>query len=410
MCVISAEDGILTSTDPTGSASAWTYTTLPLPVVYGEHGEWLNGISCPSTQLCVGAFGVPPTLGTAMSVMFTSTDPTGGASAWTEADLSQASVSDLSCPTVSLCIAGGTYQNLSADVQLTSTDPTNPADWQAADSAHPLNGIACPTASECFAFPTAGNQMLTSTDPDGGPSAWKESAGPAEYSTVSCPATTLCVAANRLYGYVQVGTPPVPTTTTLTSAPASAVTGQPVAVSVRVTSAQAGSGAASPTGIVTVRGGARTCTAVLTGSAGVSSGSCKITEPGPGRYHLSASYAPQGSFAGSATVTSRLLAVRKAVAKARLRLSSPSARYGHEQRERLSVTIAPQYSGTPGGKVVILAGSKTVCRLRLKAGRASCRLSARKLRRGIYRLRARYGGSSAFRSATSPPVRLRVTG
>jgi hypothetical protein len=34
------------------------------------------------------------------------------------------------------------------------------------------------------------------------------------------------------------------------------------------------------------------------------------------------------------------------------------------------VTITPRYSGTPGGKVVILAGRKTVCALRLKSGRA----------------------------------------
>jgi hypothetical protein len=409
MCVIGAQDGILGSTDPTGGSSAWQFTELPLPP------HWvLDQLSCPSSQLCVGAVGVSGPLYLPSTTFLTSTDPTGGASAWTTASLSQPVVSDLSCPSVSLCLAGGTYinsQSQSAQMQLTSTDPTGgSAAWKLADSAHPVDGIACPTASECFAFPSAGNQMLTSTDPAGGPSTWKESAGPAQYSTVSCPATTLCVAANTKYGYVQVGTPPVSTTTQLTSAPASAITGQPLEVGVRVTSAQAGQGAASPSGTVTVRAGTRTCTAALKGSAGVSSGSCKITEPGPGRYHVSASYAAQGSFAGSTTVTSRLLTVRKAEARARLRLSSPSVRYGHEQRERLSVTITPQYSGTPGGKVVIVAGSKTVCALRLKAGRASCTPSARKLRRGTYRLRARYGGNGAFRSAISPPVRLRVTG
>jgi hypothetical protein len=405
-----AVGGVLSSADPTGGPSAWQFTELPT----GEY-TGLGLLSCPSSQLCVGAASVSVPGGNPSSNIFTSTDPTGGASAWTTTSLGQTYVSDLNCPSVSLCIAGGAYvnsQNQSVQMQLTSTDPTGgSAAWQLAESAHPIDGaIACPTASECFAFPSAGNQMLTSTDPAGGPSTWQESAGPAQYSTVSCPATTLCVAANAKYGYVQVGTPPVATTTTLTSAPASAVTGQPVSVGVRVTSAQAGSGAASPAGTVTVKAGARTCTAALKGSAGVSTGSCKITEPGPGRYHLSASYGPQGSFAGSTTPTSRLLTVHKAATTARLRLSSPTVRYGHEQRERLSVTITPQYSGTPGGKVVILAGSKTVCALRLKGGRASCTLSARQLRRGTYRLRARYGGSSAFRSATSPPVRLRVTG
>jgi hypothetical protein len=57
-----------------------------------------------------------------------------------------------------------------------------------------------------------------------------------------------------------------------------------------------------------------------------------------------------------------------------------------------------------------VAGRKTVCALQLKAGRASCTLSARQLRRGTYQLQARYSGSSAFRPATSPAIRLRVTG
>ena len=418
MCVIDAEEeinpyyesGVLTSADPTGGPSAWQFTLLPL----GREAPPAM-LSCPSSQLCVGAVGLAPEADLnplAGTTIFTSTDPTGGA--WTTVGLSQADVTDLGCPSVSLCIAGGTYygDNPPVPMQVTSADPAGGITaWKIAESAYAIDGaIACPTASECFAFPSAGNQMLTSTDPAGGPSTWQESAGPAQYSTVSCPATSFCVAANTKYGYVQLGTPPVATTTAVTSAPASAVAGQPVVVKVRVTSAQAGSGAASPAGSVTVGGGARTCAAALKGSAGVSTGSCKITEPGPGRYHLSASYGPQGSFAGSATPASRLLTVRKAAARARLRLSSPSIRYGHEQRERLSVAITPQYSGTPGGKVVILAGSKTVCTLRLKAGRASCTLSAKKLRRGTYRLRARYSGSSAFRSATSAPVRLRVTG
>jgi hypothetical protein len=40
--------------------------------------------------------------------------------------------------------------------------------------------------------------------------------------------------------------------------------------------------------------------ATLAGAAGVSTGSRKITEPGPGRYHVSAKYGPQGSFAAVA--------------------------------------------------------------------------------------------------------------
>jgi hypothetical protein len=123
---------------------------------------------------------------------------------------------------------------------------------------------------------------------------------------------------------------------------------------------------------------------------------------------VSASYGPQGSFAGSGTGVSRRLTVGRATAKAHLKLSAKTVTFGHEQREHLTVTVSPRYTGVPSGKVAILAGPATVCRLTLRRGSASCTLSSHKFRPGSYRLHAHYDGSSAFKAATSAAVTLRV--
>jgi len=232
--------------------------------------------------------------------------------------------------------------------------------------------------------------------------------GPEQGSAVSCLTTTFCVAGDA-GGEIQIGTPPVATSTTITSAPATAVAGQPVTVGVSVTSAQAGTGAATPGGTATITVGSRSCSATLSGSAGVASGSCKITESAPGSDHVSASYAAQGSFATSATSASSVLRVGKAAARVRLKLSASRVKYGREHSERLTVTVTPQYTGTPGGKIVILTGSKTVCSKSLSKGKAACLLASRRLRPGSYRLRVRYDGNADFKSAYSSYARLRVT-
>ncbi len=67
------------------------------------------------------------------------------------------------------------------------------------DNADPLifQGVACPSASLCVAVDSDGN-VVTSTSPTGGPSAWKvttiDSSWDSGLTGVSCPSTSLCVA------------------------------------------------------------------------------------------------------------------------------------------------------------------------------------------------------------------------
>jgi hypothetical protein len=402
LCVVGDYFEVLTSTDPAGGASAWTTTGVASgPFSGGVVGP--NEVSCASDQLCAAT--IPGHLSWPIDA---STDPTGGTSAWTSASLANATLGYLDCPSSTLCIADGEYVSpkTQADVpaEFTSTDPAGgDTAWQVTQTATELGLLACPSSSECFAFPTAG-EMLTSTDPTGPGSSWQQSGGPDENTAVSCPTVSLCVAADG--GSIQIGTPPVATTTAV-SGPGTAVVGQTMTVGVKVTSAEAGTGAATPGGTATITAGRRSCTATLSGTAGVASGSCKITEPAPGSYRVSASYPAQGSFASS--TASRLLKVGKAAARVALKLSAGQVRYGQEHTVRLSVTVKSQYTGTPSGKIVILAGSKTICSVYLRNGKASCLLAGRQLRPGRYALRARYDGNTDFKPGYSPYERIRIT-
>jgi hypothetical protein len=53
-------------------------------------------------------------------------------------------------------------------------------------------------------------------------------------------------------------------------------------------------------------------------------------------------------------------------------LSAPTATYGDEQADQLSVTVTSRYGGTPGGKVTVKTGATTVCTISLASGKGSC--------------------------------------
>jgi hypothetical protein len=212
LCVAVSYDGfIYVSRDPTGAAGTWS------PTVFNEgHAGGaihLNAVSCPSPSLCVavaGGFGISnvsngkvltstdpasgawqvtqlssslefrgvscgtPSLCVAVARegrIFVSTNPTGGASAWTEAGTpgGPGDLEGVACVSTLLCAAG----NLTGNV-LTSTAPVGGGDgWSEANAGGSvqITGIACPTASRCVAVDNNGD-VLTSTDPTGGAGSW----------------------------------------------------------------------------------------------------------------------------------------------------------------------------------------------------------------------------------------------
>ena len=90
-----------------------------------------------------------------------------------------------------------------------------------------------------------------------------------------------------------------------------------------------------------------------------------------------------------------------------LALSATRIAYGHEQSERLTVTVRAK-SGTPAGKATVKAGTMTVCVITLKSGKGACTLTAKRLKPGTYHLAASYPGTVGFADSVSAQKALTV--
>jgi hypothetical protein len=98
LCVATSDDGVVTSTDPTGGASKWVAT--------GPDGE--NAVSCQSAQSCIVYNTDQYQYSPESPDAYTSSDPTGGANAWEPSDIDSRRSRGpdwISCPTTSLCLA-----------------------------------------------------------------------------------------------------------------------------------------------------------------------------------------------------------------------------------------------------------------------------------------------------------------
>lgn len=258
---------------PAGAASSWTLGQLPpVPLEGGGAAEaGLSGISCPTESLCVTAGGFDtlassrvPTAGSSgwhvvhpaydepkqsclekgepvsfcstprgsldgvscaneslcvavgyEGSVFVSTDPTGGASAWSISEVNGGGgathLTAVSCPSPALCVTvSGGSNNSNGGKVLTSTDPTS-GHWQAIQPSNSLDlrGVSCGTPSFCVAVAREG-RIFVSTNPTGGASAWKETGapgGPGDLEGIACVSTLLCAAGN-LTGNVLTSTEP----------------------------------------------------------------------------------------------------------------------------------------------------------------------------------------------------------
>jgi hypothetical protein len=192
---------IATSTDPTGGGAAWH-------TVYAGEGRFeppdgglaltsrqVQGISCPSTRLCVAV--------TTLGQVYTNADPTDPASAWNDAELKPTGENihlyGVSCPTESLCVAVS-GRRINTGKVFTSTDPTGgPAAWHETDLGEGLDlrAVSCSAATFCVAA-GAGGELLVSRDPTGGPGAWSVVGAPGGSGTqqsIDC-VTGLCLTGN----------------------------------------------------------------------------------------------------------------------------------------------------------------------------------------------------------------------
>jgi len=102
------------------------------------------------------------------------------------------------------------------------------------------------------------------------------------------------------------------------------------------------------------------------------------------------------------------LAEQSPATSSALALSAASVRSGHEQAEKLTVTVKPRTAGTPSGTVTIKAASTTLCTVTLNAGQAACTLRSSQLRPGTYQLTATYNGSDVYDHSTFASHKLTV--
>ncbi len=219
LCVaVGGLDTLAFSQLPTGGAANWHVVNPPYPIGPGktcvegephcpEPGGRLNAISCASQNFC--------TVVSYEGFIYVSTEPTGGANAWSSTVVNEAHASSathltgVSCPSPSFCAAVSGGYHASGKV-LTSTDPAS-GNWQALQlgSSLDLRGISCGTPSLCVAVAREG-RIFVSTNPTGGASAWKEvgtPGGPGDLEGVACVSTLLCAAGN-LTGNVLTSTNP----------------------------------------------------------------------------------------------------------------------------------------------------------------------------------------------------------
>jgi hypothetical protein len=137
---------VFTSTSPAGVASTWTPTEL-------EGATYLNAISCASATLCVTG---------GQSNQYATKEPTGGASKWTKETIGSTfeSITDVSCPSESLCVDSGYFGEL-----LTSASPTEGASaWSGTHVdfyERDLDSVSCPTTSFCVAVDLYAGDVIT---------------------------------------------------------------------------------------------------------------------------------------------------------------------------------------------------------------------------------------------------------
>jgi hypothetical protein len=287
-------------------------------------------------------------------------------------------------------------------------------------TAYAYTQVSCPAAGTCVAGGSftgaSGHQRPFVQSETGGiwgsahELAGNLNTGDGELTALSCPQPGSCAAGGsytdargNLQAFVADASPATSTSLSLAAAKVTYGHEQSAKFSVEVTPEAGG----TPTGKVTVKAGsASLCTITLGGGTG----SCTLAarKLRPGTYQLTASYGGDTAYNGS-TSAQHALTVAVEPTSTGLSLSTGTVKFGHEQSERLTVTVKPAFSGTAAGQVTIKAGSTGICTITLVKGKGGCTLSASKLRPGKYTLTATYAATSRYAASTSPKKTLTVT-
>jgi hypothetical protein len=182
LCVaVDGAGNVVWSTDPMSATATWTAADA-------DAAAPLNSISCPTAQFCAAV--------DSDGDVITSTNPAGGGASWSAAyvddtltsDGSSSQLTGISCPTKSLCVAVDSAGNI-----ISSTDPTGGAAawtlWAIGNGG--FTGVTCPSASLCVA--AASGYLSTSTVPSGGVPNWSNTAVTQDLSQLLCLSRSECI-------------------------------------------------------------------------------------------------------------------------------------------------------------------------------------------------------------------------
>jgi Bacterial Ig-like domain (group 3) len=345
-----------------------------------------------------------------------------------------AQLNSVSCPAAGNCTAGGSYSPSKTSTQpfvVTEKNGTWGKAIEVPGSATLNTGknmlvtaVSCVSPGKCSAtgdFHTSNHSEGVWVASQKG-STWGKAGtipglsglatgGQAEVNGLSCATSGSCGLVGDYFTmtgsqqpFVVSGSVDAPTATTMALSATSVVYGREQAerVSVNVDDVFG----SVPTGTVTIKAG-KTVACTITLKA--RKGSCTVpaTKFGPGTVSVTGFYGGGISFQTSQSAA-QTFTVTKATTKTGLTLSKSSVTFGQEQAEHLSVTVAPQFGGTPAGTVTLKSGTRTVCTITLKSGKGSCALTAKEFKPGTYQLIARYPGKGGFTGSASAPRTLKV--
>jgi hypothetical protein len=208
-CFAAANGYVLYAAAPSRGAKAWTAhqvaPRIPASPYHASYLPEISHLSCPTRSFC-GATG-----GGASVITTASANRRGF---WRRTNLPMYTTDSIACPGARLCVAVGSGGLISA-----STHPLRGRkSWSAvyADSKQlscnggatqpnscqaEINDVACPSVHLCIAVDDGGD-ILVSTDPMGGASAWTVRnvlAAPPDpgiglFGHITCPSASLCAA------------------------------------------------------------------------------------------------------------------------------------------------------------------------------------------------------------------------
>jgi hypothetical protein len=128
-----------------------------------------------------------------------------------------------------------------------------------------------------------------------------------------------------------------------------------------------------------------------------------------GSHTVTANYEGDRNFSASDSSQTFTVTILKVHTTTVLHRSLASVRFGHEQKEHITVQVTARNGSVPGGTVTVMHGTVRVCSFTLRNGKGGCFLKAKQLSKGTYQLVASYPGNATFAKSASGQVKLVVT-